>query len=864
MTDKHTDSSFIPDISVASMYENWFLEYASYVILDRAVPAFNDGLKPVQRRILHALKEMDDGRFNKVANVIGQTMQYHPHGDASIYEALVNIGQKDLLIEMQGNWGDVRTGDSAAAARYIEARLSKFALEVAFNPNITEWQISYDGRKKEPVNLPIKFPLLLAHGVEGIAVGLATKILPHNFIELIQASIALLKKQKIEIYPDFATGGYIDISQYNEGQKGGRVRVRAKIEVLEKKHLVIREIPFGVTTSSLIESILKANDKGKIKIKKVVDNTAQHVEIFVELPAGVSPDITVDALYAFTDCETPISPNCCVIINNKPHFIGVQDLLEQSTQHTLILLQKELEYNLAQLLETLHFASLEQIFIEKRIYRKIEDCETFEAVVETIDAGLKPYTKLFVREVTRDDILKLMEIRIKRISKYDSFKANEAILALKKEIEQTQYNLLHLAPYAIQYFEGLLKKYGKGRERRTEIKNFDTIKATQVAIANQKLYVNRKDGFIGYGLKKDELICECSDLDEIIIFKEDGKFQVVKIAEKVFVGKDIIFVDVWTKNNDRKIYHTVYVDGKTGKNYVKRFAVTAITREREYDLTQGNPNSRILYFSAHENGESEIINVLLSPACKAKNKQFEYNFADLAVKGREAMGNILTEYPVKKITQKQVGASTIGARKIWFDNTTNRLHTIEYGTYLGEFDTDSQILAIYKDGYYELTNFDINIKYNSENLLLLEKFDPQKTISTLYFNGEKKAYFVKRFKIETTTTNQPFNFVFEHKDSKALFATTQPQTYLLYEHTIGKTTQKTEKPLDFETFIDVKGWKALGNKLTEQKIVSLKTAPRPQNIGTQNALEIPNTPQTITPNLPLQNLEDKATTSLLF
>ena len=804
-------------IPISGMYENWFLDYASYVILDRAVPTVEDGLKPVQRRLLHALKIMDDGRFHKVANAIGQTMQYHPHGDASIYEALVNLGQKDLLIETQGNWGDFRTGDKAAASRYIEARLSKFALDVAFNKDITEWQLSYDGRKKEPVNLPLKFPLLLAQGVEGIAVGLATKVLPHNFIELLKASIQVLKGRKTNILPDFPTGGMADFSNYNEGKKGGRVRARANIEAVDKKTLKITDLPYGVTTDNLINSILKANEKGKIKIKKVTDNTAKNVEIEVELASGVSPDMTIDALYAFSNCEVSIAPNCCVIVNNKPQFMGVNELLKLSTQHTVELLRMELEVKLNDLLEKLHFASLEQIFIEKRIYRRIEECETFEAVIEEIDTGLKPYIKQFVRPVTRDDIIRLTEIKIKRISKYDSFKARDLISKLNESIAEVRRNLANIVDYAIEHFEYLLKKYGKGRERKTEIRNFDTIEVAQVAVKNEKLYINRAEGFIGYGLKKDEYICDCSAIDDIIVFRKDGKYSVNKIGEKVFVGKNIIYADVWKKGDERKIYHCIYYDGKSKRNYVKRFAVTAITREREYDMTKGNSGSKLIYFSAHPNSEAEVVNVSLSPNVRAKKKVFDYDFSELDIKGRASKGNILSPYPIRKVVQKELGASTLGGRKIWLDEAVGRLNTAERGRFLGKFDTGDNILVIHEDGSYELTDFELTNRYDLPKIASIDKFEPQSIVSAIYYHKKRKCYYVKRFKIETSTLSQKYPFI-DEENGKLEFVSLAPMVEIEYEYKILRGGTKYTERVNLSEFIDVKGWKALGNILTKYKI----------------------------------------------
>lgn len=816
---KHTHKTNLP---ISGMYENWFLEYASYVILDRAVPSLEDGLKPVQRRLFHALKQMDDGRFHKVANVIGQTMQYHPHGDASIYEALVNLGQKELMVEMQGNWGDFRTGDKAAAARYIEARLSKFALEIAFNKDVTSWQLSYDGRKKEPINLPVKFPLLLAQGVEGIAVGLSTKILPHNFQELIKASIAVLKGQETNVLPDFPTGGLADFSQYNGGAKGSRVKVRAKIELVNKKLLAIKELPHGVTTSNLIDSIVKANDKGKIKIKKVVDNTAKDVEILIELPASISPDVTIDALYAFTNCEVSIAPNCCVIFDEKPVFLSVNKLLKLSTEHTVQLLKKELEVALAALQEKLHFASLEQIFIEKRIYRKIEKCETFEEVIETIAKALKRLTKDFLRPITREDVIRLTEIKIKRISKYDTFKAEDLIKNLQEEIANIQQKLANLNDYAITYFRNLLKKYGKGRDRQTEIQSFNTIKIAQVAIANTKLYVNRKDGFIGTSLKKDEFVRDCSDIDNVIVFKKDGKFLVTKVADKTFVGKNIIHIDVWHKGDERKIYHAVYHDPPSGKTYVKRFAVKAITYNREYDVTRGHKGSKLLYFSVHANSEAETIKVTLTPGAKAKNKTFEYNFADLAIKGRGVKGNELTKYPVRKIIQKSVGSSTLGGRKIWFDDTVGRLNRNEHGKFLGEFDTGDTILVIYNDGSYELTDFELTNRYEVKNILQIEKFDEQTVLSIIYYHGDRKAYYLKRFQIETSTLAQKFTYISDSKGSKLKFATTEKEPTIKYEYQLIRNGRKMKSTLALAKFVDVQGWKTLGQKMDVYKITSIE------------------------------------------
>jgi topoisomerase-4 subunit A len=812
-----TEGALQNQIAVAGMYENWFLEYASYVILERAVPAVEDGLKPVQRRILHALKEMDDGRFNKVANVIGQTMQYHPHGDASINDALVNLGQKDLLFDCQGNWGDNRTGDSAAAARYIEVRLSKFANDVVFNNQTTRWQLSYDGRKKEPITLPIKFPLLLAQGVEGIAVGLATKIMPHNFCEIIQASIDLLNNKKVILYPDFQLGGMIDVSNYNDGLRGGRIRVRAKIEEFDKKTLLIKEIPFGTTTTSLIDSIIKANDTGKIKIKKVIDNTAKDVEIQIQLAPGISPDVTIDALYAFTDCEVSISPNACVIVDEKPQFIGIAEILRVSTDQTVELLKQELEIRRNELMERLLFSSLEKIFIENRIYRDIEECETFESVIAMVDKGLDPYKKDFYREIVEEDILRLLEIRIKRISKFDSFKADEAMKRLQDELAEVEDNLANLIRYSIDYFKHLLQKYGKGRERKTEIQSFNTITATVVAQANQKLYVNREDGFIGYGLKKDEFVMDCSDIDDIIVFRQNGTCVVTKVQEKVFVGKDILYVSVFKKNDDRKVYNVVYFDGKTGVSYVKRFKVTSVTRDREYRIVSQDNKSKISYFSANENGEAEVISINLTANCTAKNKQFDYDFAKLAIKGRESLGNVLTKYPVRKIVQKSAGVSTLGGVDIWYDPTIGRLNRDQHGDHVGNFEPNDNILAIYNSGNYELTNFELTNRYPAEEIALLAKFNPNGIISAIYFDGSNKTHFIKRFKIETSTVDKKFLFISDHKASKLVASSINYAPNVQIKHKPdGKTSEIELIPID--ELVDVRGWKAIGSKLNYPKL----------------------------------------------
>lgn len=815
---RHDDPKVIP---VAGMYQNWFLDYASYVILERAVPALEDGLKPVQRRILHSMWEMEDGRYNKVANVIGNTMKYHPHGDAAIGDAFVNLGQKELLIDMQGNWGDIRTGDSAAAPRYIEARLSKFALQVAFNPKTTVWQRSYDGRNREPVTLPMKFPLLLAQGVEGIAVGLSTKILPHNFIELIEASIAILNGKSTNIMPDFPTGGLADFSNYNGGKRGGRIRVRARIEEKDKKTLLIKEIPFGTTTGTIIDSIIKANDKGKIKIKKVVDNTAKDLEIEIQLAPGISTDKTIDALYAFTDCESSISPNACVIFGDKPHFLDVNDILKQCTDSTLNLLKLELEIRRGELEEKWHFSSLEKIFIEERIYRDIEECETWEEVLDAIDKGLEPFKPSLRREVTTEDITKLTEIRIKRISKFDAFKADEYMKGLETELDEVNNHLDNLVKFAIRYFEALLKQFGKGKERRTEIRQFDSIEANVVAVANQKLYANLEEGFVGYGLKKDQYICDCSDLDDVIAIREDGKYTISKVADKAFFGKNLIHVDVFRKNDDRKVYNVVYLEGLSRKYFVKRFTITGITRDKEYDVTQGKPGSKILYFSANPNGEAEIINVQLSNMSKARIKVFDYNFADLAIKNRNSIGNTLSKFQVRKVTLKEKGRSTIGGRAIYFEPAIGRLNSDGRGEYLGRFDNEDKILVIYKDGSYGMTDFELTNHYEPKDIELIRKYNPEMVLSCVHYVADEKQHYVKRFNIETTTIGKKFIFIQEGKGNLLTYITDKPAPVLLIK-TINKKGEKEEKEINLVEFIGVKGWKSLGNKLTYDTLKSFE------------------------------------------
>ncbi len=813
------DESLQGVIPVSGMYENWFLDYASYVILERAVPAIEDGLKPVQRRILHAMYELDDGRFNKVANIIGTTMQFHPHGDASIGDAIVALGQKDLLIETQGNWGDVRTGDSAAAPRYIEARLSKFALDVVFNPDTTEWQASYDGRKREPVTLPVKFPLLLAQGVEGIAVGLSTKIMPHNFIELINASIGILKGEEPNVYPDFPTGGMVDVSNYNGGQRGGKIRVRAKIEELDKKTLVIKDIPFGTTTTSLMESIVKANDAGKIKIKKVVDNTAKDVEIQIQLQPGVSPDITIDALYAFTDCESSISPNACVIVGEKPRFMNVNDILKVCTFNTKDLLKRELEIKLNELKERIFFSSLLKIFIQEGMY-KHPDYETsgnFEVVVEVLNKLFTPFFPQFYREILPEDYKKLIDKPMSSITRFDVKKADEIMKQLEDEIKTVLYNLKHLTEYAIGYYQRLLDKYGKGRERKTEIRAFETISATVVAAANEKLYINRKEGFIGYGLKKDEYICDCSDIDDIIVFRGDGVCKVVKIGDKVFVGKDIIHAGVFKKTDDRMVYNLIYLDNKSGRSMVKRFQVTAITRDKEYDLTMGNKGSKVLYFTANANGEAEIVAIQLTPSSTARVKLFDFNFANIEIKGRASQGNILTKYPVRKITFKTAGISTLGGIDIYYDIVIGRLNTDKRGKHIGNFNGEDKILVIDKAGNYELTSFELTNRYEANNIAHIGKFDQEKIISAIHFDGTN--HLVKRFKVETATLGKKFSFISDAKGAKLILVSTldNPQVELEVE----KGKEKEKSVLDLSEVIDVKGWKALGNRLSLNRVVSV-------------------------------------------
>jgi len=804
---------------LSGMYQNWFLDYASYVILERAVPHIYDGLKPVQRRILHSMKRLDDGRYNKVANIVGHTMQFHPHGDASIGDALVQLGQKDLLIDCQGNWGNILTGDGAAAPRYIEARLTKFALETVFNPKTTEWQSSYDGRNKEPITLPIKFPLLLAQGVEGIAVGLSSKILPHNFNELLDASVAYLKEEEFTLYPDFQTGGYVDVSKYNDGERGGSVKVRAKIGKIDNKTLVITEIPYGKTTSTIIESILKANDKNKIKIKKVDDNTALNVEILVHLAPGVSSDKTIDALYAFTDCEISISPNCCVIQDNKPHFLTVSDVLRHSTDNTLHLLRTELEIEKAEQEETLFFASLEQIFIEERIYKdkEFEEAKDMDIAIKHIDKRLEPFKPKLIREVTREDILRLMEIKMGRILKFNSQKNEDLIAQILKDIERINHHLENIVAYTIDWFEKLKAKYGAGYPRRTEIRNFDTIEATKVVEATEKLYINRAEGFIGMTLKKDEFVCNCSTIDDIIIFYRSGVYKIVKVADKMFVGKDVLYVNVFKKNDKRTIYNLVYRDGKEGFNYIKRFFVTGVSRDKEYDVTQGTKGSRILYFSANPNGEAETIKFVLKPKPRLKILVFEKEFSDILIKGRSSMGNILTKFEIHKITFKQRGGSTLGGRQVWFDWDVLRLNYDGRGELLGEFNSEDKILVILRNGDFYTTGFDVSNHYE-DNMLLIEKYDPGKVWTCALFDADQGFRYLKRFQLEATNKKQ--NFIGENPNSRLFLLT--DEVYPRIEVVFGGADSFRESlVIDAEEFIGVKGFKAKGKRITTFEVQTI-------------------------------------------
>ena len=821
---------------VQGQYKNWFLDYASYVILERAVPAIEDGLKPVQRRILHAMKEMDDGRFNKVANIIGQAMQYHPHGDASIGDALVNMGQKDLLIDTQGNWGDIRTGDDAAAPRYIEARLSKFALDVAFNAKTTDWQLSYDGRKQEPVTLPMKFPLLLAQGAEGIAVGLSTKILPHNFCEIIDAAIKYLKGRKFELYPDFQTGGMIDVSNYNEGKRGGKIKVRCKIEELDKKSLIIRDVPFGVTVSQLCDSITKANDQGKIKIKKLTEFTGKTVEVQVDLAPGISSDITIDALYAFTDCEVSISPNACIIEDHKPRFVGVQELLTVSVDKTKALLNRELEIKLAELNDKWHYTSLEKIFFEEKIYKELEQKhETWEKVIEAIEKAFVPFQKLLKRQVVREDVLKLTEKPVRRIYKLDIDELNNQIKNIEADIAQVEYDLAHLTEFAIAYFDLLLKKYGKGRERKTEIKLFDTISVQQVAIANTKLYVNRAEGFIGTSLKKEEFLFDCSDLDDIIVFTKRGMMKIVKVGDKVFIGKDIIHIAIFKKNDERTTYNMIYVDGESGTSYAKRFNVIGITRDKEYDLTKGHDKSKVHYFTANANGEAEVVKVVLSPNCTARIKELDFYFEELEIKGRSSQGNTVTKYPVKTVKFKEAGRSTLAGRKLWFDEQFGRLNVDEKGTYLGTFEGDDKVVVMFNTGEYEITDTELTQRFEADKIVLIERFEPNKIFTAVYLDNTKKQFNVKRFKIETNTLKNKYLFIKEG-DGNVLQAVTSLVEPILIVQT-GKGQQVNKAKFKIAKMVEVMGWKAIGAKLMDfSKTVDMQWEQAPKEDNNQPEL----------------------------
>ncbi len=809
-------------IPINGLYENWFLDYASYVILDRAVPHINDGLKPVQRRIMHSLKEMDDGRFNKAANVIGNTMKYHPHGDASIGDAMVQIGQKELLIDCQGNWGDPVTGDSAAAARYIEARLSKFANEVVFNPDTTAWQLSYDGRNNEPITLPVKFPLLLAQGAEGIAVGLATKVMPHNFLELIDASIESLKGNRPNILPDFFTGGMADFSAYNEGMRGGKIRVRAKITEKDKKTLVITEIPYSTTTGSVIDSVLSANDKGKIKIKKIEDNTAQNVEIVIHLAPGISPDVTIDALYAFTSCEVSISPNTCVIKDDKPQFLSVNDILIENSQNTKNLLKQELEIKLHELQERIFFSSLLKIFIQEGMYKNAdyENSGNFETVVEVLNLLFEPFKPSLYREILPEDFKKLIDKPMSSITRFDVKKADDLMKALTDEIKVVKNHLRHLTDYTIAWFQKLRDKYGKGKERKTEIRLFDRVEASKVALANVKLYLNREDGFVGTGLRKDEFVADCSDIDEIIVFREDGKCIITKVADKTFVGKGILHAQVFKKGDERTIYNMIYKDGASGVSYIKRFAVVGVTRDKEYDLTKGSKGSKVLYFTANLNGEAEIVTVQLKPHTKLKKLQFDLDFAEIAIKGRGSQGNIVSKYPVKKIILKTKGVSTLSGLKIWYDDLLRRLNVDGRGKYLGEFDGDDKILQVHKEGWYELSTFELSNHFDAD-LILIQKFDPEKPFTVVQYEGKAKNYFIKRFVFESIAVGKKGSLISEENGSRFLYLTSNPEAVLTVDVLKGKTQIPETLEILLAEFIDVKGIKANGNRLTQHEVKNL-------------------------------------------
>nr|WP_144283067.1 DNA gyrase/topoisomerase IV subunit A [Chryseobacterium echinoideorum] len=811
---------------VSGLYKDWFLDYASYVILDRAIPSVYDGFKPVQRRIMHSMRELEDGRYNKVANIVGNTMKYHPHGDASITDAMVGIGQRELLIDTQGNWGNIYTGDSAAAARYIEARLTPFALEVVFNPKTTIWSKSYDGRNNEPVDLPVKFPLLLAQGVEGIGVGLSTKILPHNFNELINASVAYLKGKKFEVFPDFLTAGYLDVSEYNDGARGGKVRARARISQVDKHTLMITELPFSKNTGDLIDSILKANEKGKIKIKKIEDNTSDKVEILIHLHNDVSPDKTIDALYAFTDCQVTISPNACVIVGDKPMFMSVSEILKMNTDHTVSLLKKELEIELHELQENWHFSSLERIFIENRIYHDIEEVKSWEDVLKTIEEGLKPHTAHLLREVTQEDILRLTEIRIKRISRFDLDKFKENIAALEGKIDQVRFNLANLVAYAIDYYTNIQKKYGKGKERKTELRIFDTIDATKVAVANEKFYANFEEGFIGTSLKKDKYLFDCSDIDDIITFRKDGSMKVVKVEAKTFIGKDIQHVAIWKKNDKRTVYNMIYREGREGPYYMKRFSVTGVTRNTDYPLASDKKGSEMLYFSANPNGEAEVVTVLLKPNPRIRKNKMEIDFSELAIKGRDSKGNLVTKYSIKKVDLKEEGVSTLAPRKIWFDDTVRRLNADTRGSFLGNFKGDDKILTINSQGEAKLVTFDLGNRFDDE-YIVLEKWKPQQAITCIYYDGEKDIYFIKRFLLENTTSVQTF-MPSEHPKSfiERIIVSDNATAEIIFAKDKGK--EREPETVNIDEFISVKGIRAIGNQFTKFKVKNINiTIPEP-------------------------------------
>jgi len=805
--------------NISSMYKDWFLDYASYVILERAIPDINDGLKPVQKRILHSMKEMHDGRYNKVANIIGHTMQYHPHGDQAIGDALVGLGQKELLIDTQGNWGDIRTGDRAAASRYIEARLSEFALTVLFNKNITKWKPSYDGRNKEPIALPVRFPLVLSQGAEGIAVGLSTKILPHNFNELIKASISILEEKNFRILPDFQNGGIVDIAQYNQGKKGGRVRVRSHIDIIDKTTIKLSSVPYGITTSSLIDSIIKANDNGKIKIKNIEDNTSESIDIIIKLIKGTSPNVVVDALYAFTNCEISISPNCCIIVDNKPEFLSVNDLLKLSTFKTVDLLKEDLEFNLGFLELQWHKLTLEKIFIENKIYRNIENCENWESIIKVIGDSLKPYSKILKNDITKEDIAALTEIKIKRITKYDSKMQESKLINIESEIEEAHNNIKHITEYAIRYFNHLLKKFGKNRDRKTQIESFDSISVRRVAIADQKLYINKKDGFIGTSAKEGEFVSKCSKIDNIIIILSNGTLIVTKVSNKKYIGKDIIYANVWKKNDKHMIYNIAYIDGISKFTYVKRFSVTSIIIDKVYNISGGNKDSSIIYFTANPNSESEVVQIYLHYKSKTRNKAFEYDYSNLSIKGRDAKGNILTKHKVRKVSHKESGESTLGGRKIWLDTNIGRLNIDKRGDYLGSFNANDKIVLFYKDGTYEMTSFDLSNRYKMSEIFLVEKLNKEKVYTLLYYNGKIKQYFIKRFVMETSVLDKKYLLISEARGSKLILVSSIENINILYNYRMGNGDKKNKKIYN-KDLVSVKGWKAIGNRLDNKSRMS--------------------------------------------